>query len=526
MDSEGVVVELARDKIDAEIATLEERIRILRTERNRLSLISRCPPEVMTQIFAWIQQFYLGSRFYSDRQLPYDYRRWTRVTRVSQGWRHIALSSKALWNIIPMQWLAYATESFSRLGSMPFFLFGADSSTYSYITNQKPELWNTIATECHRIRFIRRVVDPTTAKFPQPMPLLEYVEVTSARELPPSFFSPALQTLILSFCKIDWNWPVLPQLTTLEIKTPAPSVSLDSFVNLLQNCPSLQTLKIHRIFPETPEFRPEKFQPAQPSPLLPRLSSFHASAASWEDGHSLSLGLLSHLRFTAPFTIHIEGVRTLPGSLSSLMQVFNRILSESSTTIRRVFFVHRPGTTEKSYYQGAVELALHDKSTDLPFIQLSMSIKGQNDLSDWIKDIAILPLDQVEHLSTDLVNNPAAWKENGIGQLSKLRSINVFEGGQAFLKHIADDYEDFKASRGHGGLSFAALEEVETKEVQLNRELKHPLCVALAGREKAGYRFKKLMLEGKVTDDSMKQLQKYVDEVELTVVRKRRRRGQ
>ncbi|TFK64149.1 hypothetical protein BDN72DRAFT_774912, partial [Pluteus cervinus] len=119
MDSAAVA--LARDKIDSEVAALKRHIRALRSERNHLAPIYRCPPEVVTQIFAWLQQRYLGD-LYSNEYFPWDYRRWMRVTRVSQQWRQISLSSTSLWNVIPLRWLAYATESFNRLGSTPFFI--------------------------------------------------------------------------------------------------------------------------------------------------------------------------------------------------------------------------------------------------------------------------------------------------------------------------------------------------------------------------------------------------------------------
>ncbi|TFK66799.1 hypothetical protein BDN72DRAFT_739757, partial [Pluteus cervinus] len=121
MDSEGTIITLARGKIDAEIAALKERIRALHTERNRLAPISRFPPEVMTQIFTCLQHRYFF-HLHPSRDIPPDYRKWIMVTHVSQNWRQIAMSSKSLWNIIPIRWLNYATESFNRVGSMPIFV--------------------------------------------------------------------------------------------------------------------------------------------------------------------------------------------------------------------------------------------------------------------------------------------------------------------------------------------------------------------------------------------------------------------
>ncbi|TFK73068.1 hypothetical protein BDN72DRAFT_762305, partial [Pluteus cervinus] len=123
MNSEDAVIVLARRKIDAEIAALKERIRALGHERNRLAPVSRCPPEVMTQIFLGLQQLYIGQLEPSrPAPLAWEYRNWITVTHVSQRWRQTASDSKHLWNVIPIlsqRWLTYATTSFKRVGSMP-----------------------------------------------------------------------------------------------------------------------------------------------------------------------------------------------------------------------------------------------------------------------------------------------------------------------------------------------------------------------------------------------------------------------
>ncbi|TFK73073.1 hypothetical protein BDN72DRAFT_762401, partial [Pluteus cervinus] len=123
MGSEDALIALARRKIDAEVAVLKARIRALGHERNRLAPVSRCPPEVMMQIFLGLQQLYI-SQLESSEPVPlaWEYRNWITVTHVSQRWRQTALDSKRLWNVIPIigqRWLTYATTSFKRVGSVP-----------------------------------------------------------------------------------------------------------------------------------------------------------------------------------------------------------------------------------------------------------------------------------------------------------------------------------------------------------------------------------------------------------------------
>ncbi|TFK60833.1 hypothetical protein BDN72DRAFT_828670 [Pluteus cervinus] len=511
MDSEGTIVALARDKIDAEIIALKERIRALRTERNRLAPISRCPPEVLAEIFVWFQQTYLG-KLYTSRDFPSNYRKWVVVTHVSQHWRQIALSFKSLWNVIPVRWLGYATESLNRLGPMPMLVVGNETR---WGVDYTP-LWESIATECHRIRFLRGVVGSSVANFNQPMPFLEHVEITSKCDLSPSVISPSLRTLVLSGCDFTWNWPALPHLTTLEIFDPANRISFDRFVDILQNSPDLKRLAIKNIFRAPTTSSPKDFKPSQPSLLLPQLRYFRSGRSQF------SLDLLSQLRFTDRFSIDIHAGEISAGSVPRAMQVFNRILLGSSMTIRVLHLI--------SEYGPRFTLALRERPTyTSTCIDFSFDPPTQGEIpGSYAKHLTILPLDEVDELMTNVMRGSTMWKDSGFGQLPNLRNINVQDTGHTFLEHITKDYEEFKESRNHGTLSFSSLQEVKMGKLQFGRELKYPVCAALAGREKAGYRFKKLVISsGQVSEDSAKQLQKYVDRVEVPAPAKtqgRRRR--
>ncbi|TFK62433.1 hypothetical protein BDN72DRAFT_777086, partial [Pluteus cervinus] len=110
------VLKHARAKIDAEIQVLQDRIRSLRSSRNTLAPIHRLPPEVMTQIFMWVQLLYRGTleRNAIDAAfLP----KWIRATHVCQHWRGVALSSKALYTTILSQNLKYSQAVLDLSGS-------------------------------------------------------------------------------------------------------------------------------------------------------------------------------------------------------------------------------------------------------------------------------------------------------------------------------------------------------------------------------------------------------------------------
>ncbi|TFK70992.1 hypothetical protein BDN72DRAFT_765657, partial [Pluteus cervinus] len=114
------VLEHAYKKIDAEILALQERIRSLRSSRNGLSLIHRLPPEVMSQIFMWLQSFYRGKL----TEIPThsnvkSLQKWLYVTHVSRHWRNIARSSRTLYSTIPTLNLGYARGMLEASGGAP-----------------------------------------------------------------------------------------------------------------------------------------------------------------------------------------------------------------------------------------------------------------------------------------------------------------------------------------------------------------------------------------------------------------------
>ncbi|TFK59421.1 hypothetical protein BDN72DRAFT_851302 [Pluteus cervinus] len=508
MDSERLVVELARNKIDAEIAVLKEHIRALHTRRNCLASISRFPPDVITRIFGWFQQLYNNSgRFcpthenflslspsLSQEYLPRHYPKWTIVTHVCQHWRQIALSpkSKRLWDIVSFTPPAYGAEAFNRLGSqVPFYLI---QSGYS-----DPTLWTSIARECHRIRFIcnsgSHLVD-----FDKPMPLLEHVKIATCT-LSPCIISPSLQTLMLSRCDFTWEWPALPHITALEIVDPVQKVSFDSFLVILFGSPQLKHLTIENLSPA--DSQPHDLKPVIPSPLLPRLS--HLRTRKWQ----FSADLLTHLRFTDDFEIQLEAGRITADSVPLIMQALNRILLESSKTITCV----RLGTGSEG-----CTINLIDNSWYHISVALDPQHHGEQNLSSCAKYLSVLPLDKLEALNcgSNIFDDPVLWMESGVGQLSSLRRVIVGLGSQSFLEYIANDYEEYKKSRGQRRLSFTSLQSVELRRVHFTRELKNSVCNALAGRDRAGYRLKKFVAEsstGEMVKAAEKQLQKYVDHV-------------
>ncbi|TFK64150.1 hypothetical protein BDN72DRAFT_846860 [Pluteus cervinus] len=455
----------------------------MRTRRRAVALDRDSPAhwdeEIIARILVCIQQIYLGlGQLYTsspqDIRGFYYYRQWTRVTRVCRRWRDIALSSQSLWNIIPLEWEAFAIESLKRLGSdAPFFLVATGHAS-TWIPSYRTPLWSSIAANCHRIRFIRG--SNTLANLEHPMPLLEHTEISRC-DLSNSLcvISPALHTLVLSQCRFSWDWPALPLLTTLNISSPTQKVFIHDFAKILKNSPLLKVLQIHDIFPAFTQFQLDHEAP----PLSPKLSSFHAS------GSPLSLNLLTWLRFSDTFTIDMKGLGPAPVHLSPLLDPLVWILLESTAIFRCLSLERQEFYSARGEF---VELALQERQQDQgASVRLLFSLLPGHDLNRWVKNLAILPLDQLERLSTNVVMESATWRESGLGQLPKLCHLNVHYCWDAFFTHIIGDYD---ASKTQGKLSFASLEVVEAKSFNPQRDLTPPLRAALAGRKEAGSRLK------------------------------------
>ncbi|TFK60919.1 hypothetical protein BDN72DRAFT_722094, partial [Pluteus cervinus] len=88
-------------QLDEEINILAERLITLRNSRNAFALINQLPAEILVEVFLWHQALKIEDD-------PNLFLGWLLVTHVSQYWRSVAFSAKALWATIPTHHTAYA----------------------------------------------------------------------------------------------------------------------------------------------------------------------------------------------------------------------------------------------------------------------------------------------------------------------------------------------------------------------------------------------------------------------------------
>ncbi|KAF8810887.1 hypothetical protein BYT27DRAFT_7185390 [Phlegmacium glaucopus] len=253
----------ARRIIDCEIARLKEIIRSLKSHRNQLSPISGLPPEVLCNVFSFIE----------DRTRVQDRNpeSWINFSRVSQQWRSLALSSPKLWTNIPIEYPRWAEEMLARskmakltmrVGLNPqtmssrvldpiksclsqmirleeINIFGVPEVTLKHLFQDIPKS----APQLNTLRVDNATVVPTSL-----------LSTHSAFTIPDDFISDTerLRCVQLKRCKISWDCRLLTDLTCLTLHHSSKDHSNSSiipFLHALQRMPALTDLDLEDSIP-------------------------------------------------------------------------------------------------------------------------------------------------------------------------------------------------------------------------------------------------------------------------------------
>ncbi|TFK63920.1 hypothetical protein BDN72DRAFT_732984, partial [Pluteus cervinus] len=86
---------------------LLEQMGELCSKRNSLAPVSQLPPEVLVQIFGWLQSLYRHEA------------EWTRVTQVYTYWRRTARGSPSLWTRVMWRNPFWLEESLTHSQPLP-----------------------------------------------------------------------------------------------------------------------------------------------------------------------------------------------------------------------------------------------------------------------------------------------------------------------------------------------------------------------------------------------------------------------
>lgn len=238
--------------IDRRVTLLSEQIAALRVERNTFIPIARLPNELLSKVF----KCYLAVHM----QQPGDGIKgsWCSFSHVCHRWRQVSIHDASMWTHIGPHNIRWATELLLRSKSFPLTVdiaigFGADPAG---------ECLPRILSESRRLRelslstagpslMINAIVDMAYSA-----DTLESLKLTMDNTvvlwLPNTLFrsfTPCLRRLNLFNCGIQWDSPLLSNLTDISISFPAYGdtvrrSTLGSFLERLQDISGLKRLRL------------------------------------------------------------------------------------------------------------------------------------------------------------------------------------------------------------------------------------------------------------------------------------------
>jgi hypothetical protein len=282
------------DTIDKELDKLHLQACVLRRKRNYISAIGRIPNEVLSIIFRELLE-----RCHGPTGDILD-RHWYQYTHVCFHWRLVALRDPSLWTFISSGNASWALPIIQRSRGLPLTV----DMTVPYGRSSIGRVLQSVLGECRRIRTLRlsassaSILENYMDSLLRPAPILERLELQVTGRiglcaLPNDLLgrcTPALRSLSIDNCSIQWDSPLLADLTDIAINFPAyrdfedsrPSLSI--LLLKLPTMSSLRSLQLHYCI--TPSFEGEFWESGSitavelPSLVLLRLSDEIRTVAS------------------------------------------------------------------------------------------------------------------------------------------------------------------------------------------------------------------------------------------------------
>ncbi|TFK59927.1 hypothetical protein BDN72DRAFT_850961 [Pluteus cervinus] len=512
MSTANDILEHAQAKIDAQILDLQERIRSLRSSRNALSLIHRLPPEVMTQIFRWLQLFYRGNMEQDGRDAA-SLTKWIEVTHVSQYWRDIALNSKALYSTILTHNLAYSKEVLKLSGSAALSL--VDSVDF-----RTAKLWDTeelrdlIVAALPRIRNLWLGNWGSTFLEPhikQSNLVLEELCLWRWRPFIPTLFPSSLRYLRLYWCPFEsYEW--LPRLSSMVELVIIGSydqlhMTVDTILNILDQMPRLISLELAATCESI------STQGERASRITPQLQYLKVY-----DPLDPIIELLLWLTFAPRFIMDLNIRTPLDSTVDSLPILFEQVgrhLRASSMVHHTAKFIWDPNS-----YGRESDICISEGIEEKPYFQYHRRVRESDSFRTWLTATKALPLGDIESLTMDMPYDASDWCDTPWHGTTTLRRL-VLPNEQA-----SSTFLEYLTSPAGIHAPFKSLEELSLHDIHYGREFKSKVQATLSARNKLGFKLRKLAFHHcNISGDSIKQLSKVVDEVEQDGGKKKGKKG-
>ncbi|TFK67146.1 hypothetical protein BDN72DRAFT_843456 [Pluteus cervinus] len=242
-----------REEIDAELATLQARVRFLHSKRNSLSPSYQLPPEILIRIFSHFQSGIISGPYLEEHK----YAAWIVILQVSQYWRELVLGSKELWSNIAVGDGIWVENFRERSGtndlSIDFSLWGFSMCR---------DLFESAITELHRVSSLTIGVpsshwEDALSFLRLPAPRLKLLALKPQPGevgrtncvVPADIFCgqcPELRHLYIDSFAIDLKAPLFngSNLSSLSIRSPANAIYMQDICHLLRRLPQLRSLSL------------------------------------------------------------------------------------------------------------------------------------------------------------------------------------------------------------------------------------------------------------------------------------------
>ncbi|KAG6901811.1 hypothetical protein C0995_007610 [Termitomyces sp. Mi166 len=294
----------------------------------RIFRINDLPPEIVTNIFRLIVWPI------PDPSTGILWRLW--LTWTCRRWREIALGDSTLWNAIWFRDRPPFKRSWAfleRAGISTLDLRISSEDTIPISLAEMDHLLNRLLTYLSRIRILiyigsswehvallldkLRTVDAPLAIERLEIHRLGHIDYGHYSYIQPTTLfngkgTPRLYYLSLSGVHIDWNTPILHNLSTIDIrKLPLElSPTITRFREILINCPALRKLCLDGAGPQIDFYNPPPFQIVMTNLKILCIADFSAPYA---------LHVLSH--FTAPNLVDLTFINMTGEDYSPLYEI-------------------------------------------------------------------------------------------------------------------------------------------------------------------------------------------------------------
>ncbi|TFK68400.1 hypothetical protein BDN72DRAFT_841783 [Pluteus cervinus] len=489
-------------EIDEEIQKLQAQIRALRTRRNRLTLISKLPAEIMTLIFSIARDLHLTDLSPSMGKAILI------ITWVCQDWRELAFAIPELWNVIDLKAIEFVQSSLERSKNLPLSveLLGItpDTPSLPFILQSIPRTKSLQLTS-----LVDQPNLSLAAGWQQPAPLLEKLTLDSFSFSNMSFAGtiPPLRKLSLSECRFNWkDLPLPTHLQSLRIVGSEPRLSSRDILSLLQLIPNLKVLGLYQTLEELGRVGPRL-------DTLPFVNHTHLSRLLVED-ETADAALTLFQRLKTPSNTYIS-VRCAYDQFTRPHRRFQllRVIGQCRSPAEEVLPISLKIMIRIQLETSAIEVTTKGDQADGRGFRVEFpDLNNPSDVESTIAVCDLLNLQDLETMVIDChVDAPRTLSSLIFGHSPVLRILKIRgRASSGFIQRFTQETQ-----KDISAFPLRELEYLELEKIQRPTPDLYLLRLALtAWKNRLGHRLQKLVIVMEGLMEGMESFEGVVEHVE------------